>query len=432
MEKFEMNQKKLKKKKKKKKKNVPDHNGNEGIFKTPLSSSIEKMTSCDFQTDDRAHVEIMDQSVKDVVRILAFKNAIMYNKHLFRGRVVLNLNCGVGIFALFAAKAGSAKVFAVDNSNVVHYTKQIVQNNDYHNVIQVIKGKITEIELPVKKVDIIVSDWMGYALLYKSTCSDVLYARDKWLKSDGLIFPDKARLFVAAIEDEKHKNGNIEWWRDVYGFNMNCLREVAVKEPRYQSVKVQQILSKQFPMQMLDLNKATCEDLHIRSKFMLPIQRSGRMDGIALYFHVYFSKSHVPLALGTDPWSPITNWLQTVFFLDESITVNVNSMYYGGIELCSPGLSYDCTNILVNFEMLKGEPAQAEMEAKMCWHMKSSYVPQDILLKAAGHSSNEPKNSQRDKPGITKISTQSPFCIEADVKRNKNNFQKQANGKLTS
>lgn len=48
-------------------------------------------------------------------------------------------------------------------------------------VITVLKGKIEEIELPVTKVDIIISEWMGYFLLFENMLNTVLYARDKWL-----------------------------------------------------------------------------------------------------------------------------------------------------------------------------------------------------------------------------------------------------------
>jgi type I protein arginine methyltransferase len=48
-------------------------------------------------------------------------------------------------------------------------------------VITLIKGKIEEVDLPVSKVDIIISEWMGYFLLYESMLDTVLFARDKWL-----------------------------------------------------------------------------------------------------------------------------------------------------------------------------------------------------------------------------------------------------------
>jgi len=51
--------------------------------------------------------------------------------------------------------------------------------------ITLIKGKVEEVELPVDKVDIIISEWMGYFLLYESMLDTVLVARDKWLVRAG-------------------------------------------------------------------------------------------------------------------------------------------------------------------------------------------------------------------------------------------------------
>ena len=41
-----------------------------------------------------------------------------------------------------------------------------------------------EINIP-EKVDIIISEWMGYFLLYESMLDVVLYAREKYLKKGG-------------------------------------------------------------------------------------------------------------------------------------------------------------------------------------------------------------------------------------------------------
>lgn len=57
-----------------------------------------------------------------------------------------------------------------------------------------------DVNLPVEKVDIIISEWMGYFLLYESMLDTVIFARDKWLAPGGLIFPDKATLYLTAIE----------------------------------------------------------------------------------------------------------------------------------------------------------------------------------------------------------------------------------------
>lgn len=49
------------------------------------------------------------------------------------------------------------------------------------DIITIINGKVEEIDLPVEKVDIIISEWMGYCLLFESMLDTVIYARDKWL-----------------------------------------------------------------------------------------------------------------------------------------------------------------------------------------------------------------------------------------------------------
>ena len=67
-----------------------------------------------------------------------------------------------------------------DYLNTVLYSKVL-----YISEIVLLKGKIEEISLPVDKVDIIISEWMGYCLFYESMLDTVLFARDKWLVSFG-------------------------------------------------------------------------------------------------------------------------------------------------------------------------------------------------------------------------------------------------------
>lgn len=54
--------------------------------------------------------------------------------------------------------------------------------------ITLVRGKVEEIELPAEyaKVDIIISEWMGYCLFYESMLNTVIFARDKWLVNNKL------------------------------------------------------------------------------------------------------------------------------------------------------------------------------------------------------------------------------------------------------
>jgi hypothetical protein len=71
---------------------------------------------------------------------------------------------------------------------------------------------------PRPQVDIIISEWMGYFLLYESMLDTVLVARDKWLTRGGLLFPDKASLFLVAIEDADYKREKMDFWDNVCEF----------------------------------------------------------------------------------------------------------------------------------------------------------------------------------------------------------------------
>ena len=62
-------------------------------------------------------------------------------------------------------------------------------------VITVLKGKVEEIDLPTQ-VDVIVSEWMGYFLLFENMVNSVLYARDKWLVCSFLVILPTLVLYI--------------------------------------------------------------------------------------------------------------------------------------------------------------------------------------------------------------------------------------------
>ena len=85
------------------------------------------MTSKDYYFDSYAHFGIHEEMLKDEVRTLTYRNSIWHNKHLFKGKVVLDVGCGTGILSMFAAKAGAAKVIGVDMSGIVESARKIVE-----------------------------------------------------------------------------------------------------------------------------------------------------------------------------------------------------------------------------------------------------------------------------------------------------------------
>merc|ERR1712034_19854 len=239
-----------------------------------------------------------------------------------KGKVVLDVGCGTGILSMFAAKAGAAKVIGVDMSGIVESARKIVDVNGLSDKIEIIKGKVEEITLPegIEKVDIIISEWMGYCLFYESMLDTVLYARDKWLAEGGLMFPDKATLYVCGIEDRQYKDDKIAWWDDVYGFDMSCIRKVALTEPLVDSVDRNQVVTNSCLIKEIDIQTCTKEDIPFTSPFHLQIKRNDYMQALVTYFNIEFTKCRKRVGFPTSPEARYTHWKQTVFYLDDYLT----------------------------------------------------------------------------------------------------------------
>ena len=74
--------------------------------------------------------------LKDSIRTDAHRDFIYDNKHLFKGKVVLDVGCGTGILSMFCAKAGARMVIAVDNSDIIDRATSNVFDNGLQHVIK--------------------------------------------------------------------------------------------------------------------------------------------------------------------------------------------------------------------------------------------------------------------------------------------------------
>lgn len=283
------------------------------------------------------HYGIHEEMLQDNVRTLAYCNAIFQNRDIFKDKVVLDVGCGTGILSMFAAKSGAKHVIGVEMSNIIEMAKKIVDINGFSDKIILLRGKLEDVVLPYEKVDIIISEWMGYFLLYESMMDTVLYARDKYLVENGLIFPDKCSIYIAGLEDSQYKEGKLNFWQNVYGFDYTPFMPLVMREPLVDSVDKSAVNTTKFKLVEFDLNTVTVEELAFSGKFSVTAKRIDSINGLVSWFDVEFpaANGRKPVTFSTGPYGPYTHWKQTVFYLTDDLVVDPGDILEGEL-VCTP------------------------------------------------------------------------------------------------
>ncbi|PRD28306.1 UNVERIFIED_CONTAM: Prmt3 [Trichonephila clavipes] len=358
-----------------------------------------------FSTYD--HFAIHHEMLQDKIRTLAYQDAIINNSEVFHNKRVLDVGCGTSILSMFAAKAGASFVMGVDKSDVIFQAMDIVRQdhiqisrsisqmtregsrfkdgksiigntknickslelkqksmlsfksclereNNYDQIIDLFKGRVEDMPDPEQKMDIIVSEWMGYFLLFEGMLDSVIYAREKFLVPGGHIFPDRCTLSLLAVCDiEKYKE-YVDFWDNVYGFKMTAMKKDVIKEANVETVKPETACCKPvvvkvsrsekklnlsmlipnggglaFIFQLYEVTKkeldlTTCQtsDAEFATTFDLVMSRACAVTALVGYFDCFFDKGLAhKVILSTSPESPSTHWKQTMFLLESPVQV---------------------------------------------------------------------------------------------------------------
>ncbi|KAK9373611.1 S-adenosyl-L-methionine-dependent methyltransferase [Lipomyces chichibuensis] len=337
----------------------------------------------DHYFESYAYNDIHEIMLKDSIRTDSYRDFIYDNKDIFKDKIVLDVGCGTGILSMFAAKAGARKVYAVDNSDIIEKAIANVHENGLDRIIQCYRGKIEEIRLPVAKVDIIVSEWMGYALLYEAMLDSVLVARDKYLAPGGLMVPSEVRLLVAGLRDSEFINDKVNFWNDIYGFKMSAMKPRIYDDVLIENFKPSSIVhAEPYTFRILPLHDVTVSDLEFTSPIRVPIPNQpdsfdGIVDGLVIYFDNYFTRSHdevIPedaraetfrpgngsLGFTTGPWGPkYTHWRSGALLFNKPLQVPA------GIEELTGAITYqkrkaNPRELIIGLELTAGDKKVAQ------------------------------------------------------------------------
>lgn len=147
----------------------------------------------------------------DRIRMQRYRQAI--ERAVRPGAIVADLGTGLGVLAIMAARAGAAKVYAIDNRpQVIPLARRVVEANGVADRVEVIEADAREADLDIE-VDLIVNELIGDFGTDENIHESVSAFARRHLAEGGTILPSRLTTYMMPVQYGDEFRGI---WRDAY------------------------------------------------------------------------------------------------------------------------------------------------------------------------------------------------------------------------
>lgn len=276
--------------------------------------------------------------LRDGPRMAAFQRGI--EAVVRPGAVVLDVGAGSGILSLMAARAGAARVYAVERTPVARLARQLVQRNGLAGVVRVLEADLQQLQLP-EAVDLIVSEWLGTVGVDENLLYPVLLARDRWLKPGGQMLPARVRAMLAPAG--LATACEIDYFRQrPCGFELGVFAEASMHEllcRRYQ-VRAEDLAAPPQQAWLSEMGSAALAEALAphRAELSFELPRDCRINALVAWFEAELAPG---LLLSNAPDAAETHWGQLMLPLNRALQLPAGSRLQVRLACLprTPGLS---------------------------------------------------------------------------------------------
>lgn len=229
--------------------------------------------------------------LNDQVRMRAYERAI---KQLVRpGQIVADLGCGLGVLAFAAARAGAARIHAVEvEPDTLRIARTEATKAGLADRIVFHEGLAQELAVP-ERVDLVITETLGSLGLDENILPLLIDARKHWLKAGGTLCPHAMALTIVPTAHHSPAGGT---------------------DLRHERIDPAAWLAAPVTSERLVFAKATDYDFLMEPRFT--ITRDAALTGFAGWFTVWLSDT---VQFGTAPDQPPTHWEQAFLPLRQPV-----------------------------------------------------------------------------------------------------------------
>lgn len=253
----------------------------------------------------------------DEPRTNAFAEAI--RRTVTPDDVVLDLGSGTGVLAMFAARAGARRIFAIEEQHTADLAYILLRRNGCERV-ELLHAHSKEVELP-ERATVLITETLGNFGFDEGILGSVIDAKERLLTRDARIIPQGVAIALAPVHLPRQYGREVEWWSEPrYGFDFSPARLFAANHVYGVELGPSALVAEAAIGDEIDL--ATVESAEVAMQASFLATRAGVVHGFAGWFHCTLVDG---ITLTNEPPLATPNWGHAFFPLEQPATVTAGT-----------------------------------------------------------------------------------------------------------
>lgn len=266
----------------------------------------------------------------DNVRTDSYRQAI--SQVVKAGDVVVDVGCGSGILSFLACGSGARHVYAIESEDVIEMAKLVAAKNGLQDRVTFFHDVSFRVELP-ERADVIVTETMGTFGFEEGILGSLTDARDRFLKEDGRLIPQRVELFLVPVELPQFYEHVIDFWvTSCQELDFSPVRQLTVNN--FHPLKLHEGTFLSPPASVEQIVFRDTKRAEIDTNVSFYANRRGRLHGLAGWFNAELMPG---LAVSNGPGDRASHWGLAFFPIDRPVPIDRGNRIFAEISSTGNG-----------------------------------------------------------------------------------------------